>query len=290
MIIPYKKMKKVWLFLLVCLCSAIFCIWQNNSIVITKSEYGNAKIPKEFDGYVIAHISDLHNKEFGPNQNILLNKLKSTSPDIIVITGDLLDRRRFDLNIAMKFLEGAVQIAPVYYVSGNHEAWSHQYPSIKRELLKAGIQVLDDSMIELSIGTSSMNLLGVKDPAFLTFDALGRTDTSQLKESLRQWSSNEGFQILLSHRPELFNLYAENNLDLIFSGHAHGGQVRIPFIGGLIAPDQGFFPQYTSGSHTKDQSTMFVSRGLGNSIIPIRVFNRPEIVVVTLQSPKEVVE
>jgi len=95
---------------------------------------------------------------------------------------------------------------------------------------------------------------------------------------------------LLSHRPELFDLYAENNLDLIFSGHAHGGQVRIPFIGGLIAPDQGFFPQYTSGSHTKDQSTMFVSRGLGNSIIPIQVFNRPEIVVVTLQSPKEVVE
>lgn len=95
---------------------------------------------------------------------------------------------------------------------------------------------------------------------------------------------------MLSHRPELFDLYAENNLDLIFSGHAHGGQVRIPFIGGLIAPDQGFFPQYTSGSHTKDQSTMFVSRGLGNSIIPIQVFNRPEIVVVTLQSPKEVVE
>ena len=105
-----------------------------------------------------------------------------------------------------------------------------------------------------------------------------------MKEHLKDLSYDSVFNILLSHRPELFDLYADRNIDLIFSGHAHGGQFRIPFIGGLVAPDQGLFPKYTSGVYKQNQSTMIVSRGLGNSIIPIRIFNRPEIVVVTLQS------
>jgi predicted MPP superfamily phosphohydrolase len=96
----------------------------------------------------------------------------------------------------------------------------------------------------------------------------------------------KNFKILLSHRPELFDLYSENSMDLVFTGHAHGGQIRIPFIGGLIAPDQGIFPKYSSGSYSKDSTTMFVSRGLGNSIFPVRIFNRPEIVVVTLRNLK----
>jgi predicted MPP superfamily phosphohydrolase len=105
-----------------------------------------------------------------------------------------------------------------------------------------------------------------------------------MKEKLNKWSSDENFKILLSHRPELFDLYSDNDMDLIFAGHAHGGQFRIPFIGGLVAPDQGLVPEFTSGSYTQNSSTMFVSRGLGNSIVPIRIFNRPEIVVVTLKS------
>lgn len=280
-----KRGKKILALLLVGLCMVIFAGWQNNSIVITKSDCRSVKIPPEFNGCVIAHISDLHNKEFGKNQKILLSKLKSTSPDLIVITGDLIDRRRFDLSIAMSFIEGAVQIAPVYYVSGNHEAWSNKYPLIKSSLLRAGVQVLDDSMVELSRGKSSINLLGLKDPAFLSSNYIDGTDLSQFLECLQQWSANEGFQILLSHRPELFDLYAENHMDLIFSGHAHGGQVRLPLLGGLVAPDQGFFPRYTSGCYKQNGSAMLVSRGLGNSIFPVRVFNRPEIVVVTLKSP-----
>ncbi len=139
-------------------------------------------------------------------------------------------------------------------------------------------------MVEYTIGNSSINLLGLQDPAFISANNIEDTKGLGFYDSLKQWSSNDNFQILLSHRPELFDLYVEHNIDLVFSGHAHGGQFRLPFIGGLVAPDQGVFPQYTSGSYNKNQTTMYVSRGLGNSIIPIRIFNRPEIVLVKLKS------
>lgn len=264
----------------------IFCIYQNNSIVITKSNYNNPKIPSDFDGFTIVHISDLHNKMFGNNQTEILNKVRSLSPDIIVVTGDLIDRRKYNLGNAMTFISGAAKIAPVYYVSGNHEAWSGKFPLIKKSLLDAGVHILDDTAVELSKGRSSIYIMGLSDPDFLTSHYVDGTNISKMSEQLKQWSTNEKFKILLSHRPELFELYCENNLDLVFTGHAHGGQVRIPFVGGLVAPDQGVFPKYTSGSYSKVSSTMFVSRGLGNSIFPIRIFNRPEIIAVTLRNNK----
>lgn len=217
---------------------------------------------------------------------IPFNKLKSASPDIIVITGDLIDRREYDLDIAIAFIKGAVDIAPVYYVSGNHEAWSGKYALIKEKLIANGVIVLDNKAFELKKGDESIQILGLSDPDFLTSDYLDGTDNREILKQLKIWSNGESFKILLSHRPELLNLYFENNIDLIFTGHAHGGQFRIPGIGGLVAPDQGFFPKYTSGSYKKGMSTMFVSRGLGNSIIPIRIFNRPEIVVVTLKQKR----
>jgi predicted MPP superfamily phosphohydrolase len=194
------------------------------------------------------------------------------------------DRRKYDLDKAMAFVEGALDIAPVFYISGNHEAWSGKYSTIKKELEDAGVHVLDNDVIRLSIGGSSIHMFGVRDPDFHTSNYLEGTDITEMTDQFKKWSSYKSFKILLSHRPELFDLYCENKMDLIFTGHAHGGQVRIPFIGGLVAPDQGLFPKYTSGYYTKDESTMFVSRGLGNSIIPIRIFNRPEIVVVTLKT------
>lgn len=276
------------LVLLIILCGSIgFCLWQNNSITITKSDYINSKIPEEFNGFVIAHISDLHNKQFGKDQQYILSKLKNISPNTIVITGDLIDRRKYDLDTAMSFIEGAIDIAPVYYVSGNHEAWSGRYATIVKRLEEAGVHVIDDDVVKLLTGDSSIFMFGVKDPDFLTSSYLEGTDITAMKEHLEKWSSYEGFKILLSHRPELFDLYCQSNMDLIFTGHAHGGQFRIPFVGGLFAPDQGLFPKYTSGSYRKESSTMYVSRGLGNSIIPIRIFNRPEIVVVTLRTRGE---
>lgn len=281
-----KKLKIVLTIIIFFLGSIIFCIYENNSIVITKSNFSSQKITSDFDGFTIAQISDLHNKLFGDDQAKILNKLKSISPDIIVITGDLIDRRKYNLDIAMTFISGAVKIAPVYYVSGNHEAWSGDFPLIKKSLVEAGVNVLDDIVVELTKGKTSIDIIGLSDPDFLTSDYIEGTNTSKTIEQLKQWVMGKNFKILLSHRPELFDLYSENSMDLVFTGHAHGGQIRIPFIGGLIAPDQGIFPKYSSGSYSKDSTTMFVSRGLGNSIFPVRVFNRPEIVVVTLRNLK----
>lgn len=262
----------------------IFSIYQNNSIVVTKSNYNSLKIPGDFNGFTIVHISDLHNKMFGDCQAGILNKIKSLSPDIIVVTGDLIDRRKYNLDIAMAFIFEAVKTAPVYYVSGNHEAWSGKFSLIEESLIDAGVHILDDRAVEITKGKNTINLMGLADPAFLPSNYFDGTNISNMAKQLKQWSTGDNFSILLSHRPELFDLYCENNIDLVFTGHAHGGQIRIPFIGGLVAPDQGMFPKYTSSSYYKDSTTMFVSRGLGNSIFPIRIFNRPEIVAVTLRN------
>ena len=288
-----RRISAVLLLLLV-----TFFWWQNNSLVITHIDYATPKIPSDFHGFTIVHISDLHNKAFGKEQTTLLSRVASQSPDVIVVTGDLIDRRRYHLETAMDFIHGAVAIAPTYFVSGNHEAWSGQYDVIKGQLMEAGVHVLDDDTRLITREDSALRMVGLSDPAFLTASYLEGTSIGKMEDQLRKWAGSDAaaqsnatnggeaelFTILLSHRPELFHLYHENNMHLIFSGHAHGGQFRLPLLGGLVAPDQGLFPKYTSGSHTHGDSTMVVSRGLGNSIIPLRVFNRPEIVVVTLKS------
>ena len=286
MFIKYKKIRILLIVAFIIASMSLFCVWQNNDITTTQIAYSNAKIPDEFNGYSIVQISDLHNKEFGKNQGRLLQKVKAISPDIIVVTGDLVDRRKYDLDTAMIFIKGAVEIAPVYFVSGNHEAWSGDYKNISQRLLSCGVTILDDNKVKLIKDEAKIEILGLSDPDFSTSSYMEGTNSSKLKEQLKILSDESVFQILLSHRPELIDVYANENIDIIFSGHAHGGQIRIPFIGGLVAPDQGLFPKYTSGTYTQNQSTLVVSRGLGNSIIPVRIFNRPEIVVVTLQSEK----
>lgn len=261
----------------------VFFMWQNNSITVSEYEYSNLKVPGDFEGYRIVHISDLHNKMFGERQSKLLSEIEKLDPDIIVVTGDLIDRRRFDLENAVSFIDGAISMAPIYFVSGNHEAWSGKYPEIKDRLLASGVIILDDTFTEITKGTATIKLFGFADPGFNNRgDRKTETSNEKLERLVSDWSEKGDFKVLLTHRPELFEAYKAVNLDLIFAGHAHGGQFRIPFIGAIFAPDQGFFPEYTSGSYKEEDSTMFVSRGLGNSIIPIRIFNRPEIVSVTL--------
>lgn len=280
----YKEYKKITYIGVIVTFLILFLIWQNNHIVISDFNYNNQVLPDEFNGFKIVHISDLHNKLFGKNQEHILKKINSASPDIIVVTGDLIDRRRYDLETSLLFIEGAIEIAPIYYVSGNHEAWSGDYDNIRKRLISHGVVVLDDTKVEIVRDNETIEILGLIDPAFLTSSYLDERDTSRLEDHLKLMRDDGIFQILLSHRPDLIDIYSKENIDIIFSGHAHGGQIRIPGIGGIVAPDQGFFPKYTSGAHTINKSTMYVSRGLGNSLIPIRIFNRPEIVVVTLLS------
>lgn len=279
------KLKRSTIVLFLLLILIIFFVWQNNHIVLSGYEYRNRRIPEEFNDYRIIQISDLHNKDF---KGRLVEKVRSNNPDIIVITGDLIDRRNTNINVAMQLIQELESIAPIYYVSGNHEQLSGVYDQLVEQLEGSNVLVIDHQYVELERKGKKIGLLGIADPAI----GLGegnylRADSSQyIEKSIKEiltpkWTT---FNILLSHRPEYFKLYRDLDVDLVFSGHAHGGQIRLPFLGGLIAPHQGFLPKYTEGIYRDGRTSMVVSRGLGNSIFPLRVFNRPELIVVTLRS------
>ena len=256
--------------------AAGFVYYQNNALQVTRYEYVNEELPFGFDGYKILHISDLHNKNFGADQYRLVQKMYDQMPDAIVITGDLIDSRRTDFNKACEFIRGALLVAPVYYVAGNHEFRSQKYENLVGMLTDLGVTVLDQNCVVLKAGEDTISLMGMKDPAFYNGD---------YEEQLAALAGQTGgFKILLSHRPEKMDLYAHLGIDLVFAGHAHGGQVRLPGVGGLLAPHQGFFPKYSGGMYRKDKTTLVVSRGLGNSAVPVRVFNRPQLVTVTLHA------
>jgi uncharacterized protein len=177
-------------------------------------------------------------------------------------------------------------LAPTYFVTGNHEWWSGNYETLETELLNSGVHVLRNESVEITKNEQSIQLIGIDDPAQST-----NSDSAAVLEDYLQLASedidDEAVRILLTHRPEVFSMYADYEIQLVFTGHAHGGQVRLPFLGAVAAPDQGVFPEYTAGKYTQNNTTMVVNRGLGNSVIPVRVFNRPEIIVTTLQSSLE---
>lgn len=275
-----KKHIKLIVIIVFLLC---FSYFENNNIVITKYSIKSDKLPKSFNNFKIVQISDLHNKIFYKDNNSLVSKIKSQNPDIIVITGDLVDRRRYNEENALSFIDKVKSIAPIYYVNGNHEGWSGKFESLEKKLKEKGVILLRNESIDYEMDKEKIVILGVDDPSFNN----GDYSEDIIKEELLQVDSKKNYTILLSHRPELFDLYVYNNIDVAFTGHAHGGQIIIPFIGGVIAPNQGFFPKYYKGMYTKNNTTMVLSRGLGNSIVPQRIFNRPEIVTVTLNSAAE---
>ena len=257
-------------------------LWGNTALEVNEYEIVSDRIPQGFDGFRIAQVSDLHNAEFGEGNSKLLELLSRTDPDIIVLTGDLIDSRNTDIEIALAFAREAMKIAPVYFVSGNHEARVIEYEDLKMGLAEAGVIVLENQKDEITREGESITLMGIDDPSFQESYLFGDAEgvAKQTIETLQRES--DGYTVLLSHRPELFELYVETGMDLVFSGHAHGGQFRLPFIGGLVAPNQGFFPKYDAGLFSEENTTMIVSRGVGNSIVPLRFNNRPEIIVVML--------
>ena len=259
----------------------IWIAWGNSALMVNEIKITNDKIPQSFEGFRIAQVSDLHNAELGKDNNKLIEKLNECEPDIIVLTGDLIDSNHTNLEVALSFARQAVKIAPCYFVTGNHEAWvGPQYEELKTSLENAGVTVLQDEAIELNYGDECIQLIGLNDPDFSERDSF--LSESILETKLSQVNISNGFTILLSHRPEHFNVYQNKNIDLVLSGHAHGGQFRLPFLGGVIAPNQGLFPKYDAGIYTENGTTMIVSRGIGNSIIPVRINNRPEIVIIEL--------
>ncbi|EEL70698.1 MULTISPECIES: metallophosphoesterase [Bacillus] len=277
-----KKTKRIILIIGILVGISIFLYLQNNLISITEVKITSSKIPSSFKGYKILQISDLHNKKFGDNQDVLIKKVKNSNPDIIVITGDLIDSKSYDAEISLQVIRELVKEYPIYFVTGNHEKWSGKYNSLEKELKKHHVTVLRNEHVSIRKGEQEINLLGIDDPEFVIGN---RTEGDIVKDEIIKAKIEmqpDRYNVLLSHRPEFIEEYADEQIDLVLSGHAHGGQVRLPFIGGLVAPNQGVLPKYTAGLYEKQNTSMIVSRGLGNSIIPQRIFNRPEIVVVQL--------
>lgn len=255
--------------------------WGNRAVMVHTISVTDQRLPQEFEGFRIAQISDLHNEVFGSGNGELLTLLAGTRPDIIVITGDLIDSRRTDVSAALEFVRGAVEIAPVYYVAGNHESrLPEEFWMLERCMENLGVSVLRGERTLLTREGAAVALIGVDDPTFQ--DKNSANWPGIVAEELGRLREEGLYSILLIHRPELLETYARAGMNLVFSGHAHGGQVRIPFVGGVIAPNQGFFPQYDGGLYTMGDTQLVVSRGLGNSLCPLRVNNRPEIVLAEL--------
>ena len=286
----------------------------NDDLGVTYYTVQADSIPDSFKGLRIAQISDLHNAEFGEDNIRLLTMLKETKPDMIAITGDLVDSDRTDVDIAISFAKEAVKIAPCYYILGNNEVVIDDYEAFEAALVAAGFVVLHDEAVEFVYNGESLQLFGYDDPYLYTYKrkkmaeaarAVARVSgatSEEIKKVFFDVAESEAeyeeqihrrlqaleiekddFTILLSHRPELYEEYGKIDADLVLTGHAHGGQIRIDGIGGIYAPTQGLFPKYTEGVFVEGDMHMVVSRGLGNSGFPYRINNPPEIVIIDIQ-------
>lgn len=256
---------------------------------ISKRIFCSQNLPEGFLGCKFLQVSDLHNRRFGKKQKNLIETTKQLHPDYIFITGDLIDQHHRNINDVCYYLKEVNEIAPIYYVTGNHE-WETKDKGKRlfSFMENIGIYVLHDRIIEIERGASKIQLFGIDDPYMMVGKRTYNSDAIYAEFFLKRFiklvkSRKRMFTILLSHRPEFIHFYAKANIDLVFAGHAHGGQFRIPGIGGVLAPHQGFFPKYAEGMIRKGNTCMVVSRGLGNSGFPFRINNPPEIVLVTLQ-------
>lgn len=308
---------------------------------VNNYEIKDKQVPEAFNDTVIVQVSDLHSAIFGENQSDLLAAIKEARPDMIAITGDLIDSHYNDIDRVMYFINGAVKIAPTFYVTGNHEAWTKLYLELEEALIKAGVTLLRDDIVEIEKDNQSISIIGLDDPAFSKYqpkqgmfsgienlyynirgNKLGVANMSvsnfntkyanyvtpsvfassinsanpsigieraeydlSFTDKLHVLSNQtEGYKILLSHRPEYFKDFVNAKANLVLTGHTHGGQVCFPILGGVYAPNQGVFPEYSDGLYEEDRTKMIISRGLGNSGVPFRLNNPPELIVITLKN------
>ena len=238
-----------------------FCLYQNYHLTVTEYE---ADLGLEND-LTIVQVSDLHNQIFGIGESALLKKIEAADPDLIVVTGDAVDKTHTSYSISLSFFKGAVKIAPVYYITGNHEVFLHgpKTDAFMDDLRALGVVILDDTYVDMG----GYVLAGIGDASLDSFNAYGPF-------------SDEKPVIMLAHEPQYHSLYESLGADLVLTGHFHGGQIIIPGVGGLVSPEFEFLPDYYEGMRSFGSTTVILSRGLGNSIIPVRINNYPELVVV----------
>ncbi len=260
--------------------AAAWIIYDNLRLTVSRHVVEFKELPEEFDGFKIVQVSDLHNARFGREQSRLMAAIRAEKPDLIAITGDLFHTLRREN--AFSFLEQAARLAPCYYVSGNHEQrFADYFIAIKPKLQSLGAVILDDEAAQISRNGASITVIGLADPSFQQHVPPERLTDEKLT---RLCGSESGFTLLLSHRPELFPVYARHNVSLALTGHAHGGQVRIPLAKrGLFAVHQGWLPKYTEGIFVENNTKMIVSRSLGNSTLYPKINDPPELVAVQLR-------
>ena len=245
---------------------------------ISRYEVNSKKLPESFDGFKIVQLSDLHGAEFGEDGMGLVEKVKELEPDIIALTGDFVTDEG-DLAAVKKLAGWLTELCPVYFVSGNHEFGSGLAVKVRNILERAGVKYLSNEYLTISRGEDEILLGGVEDPLAYA-DMLSPDELAQKMND----AAPDAFKILLGHRNYWMTEYPELPVDLIFCGHAHGGLIRIPGVGGLIGTDRRLFPDFDAGEYNNGRYTLIVSRGLGNSVSIPRIFNRPEIVCVELSS------
>lgn len=279
----------LWLVVIVAVLAAgwLWFQWQCWGVKTTVTQVELSGLPGEFDGLRIAHLSDIHGHEYGEGSKELIAMVAEQEPDLIVLTGDIIDQEG-QLMMIPALAKGLAAIAPCYYVTGNHE-WSLEWSqktgivkTLKSLLENNGVTVLSNEYVVLERNGASVVLAGIDDPN-------GYADQKTPEELSAEIEAEQPglFTILLAHRNDAFDRYAAAGYDLVLSGHGHGGIVRLPFTDGLLSPARTLFPTWTAGVYTLGDSTLFVSRGLGNNTVPIngfRLFNRPDLAILELKS------
>lgn len=277
-------MKKFLLLLILALF--IYTIYSNWQIKVTNYEIHSEEIPTSFKGFKIAQVSDLHNRDFGEENNRLLKKLDKQSPDIVVLTGDMVSTSDQNFEAFFSFTKKVASKYPTYYIVGNHEQAldSNYQEEIYNYLDSIGVTTIDNDVVVLEDGEDKINLYGIW--YHLMYYKNAKDDsihfgTEQMSKIVGQ--AKEGFNIGLIHNPVYFETYADWGMDLVLSGHMHGGIINVPFKGGLLSPEKEFFPKYDAGYFKYNHSQMIISRGLGDSIKIPRIFNTPELVIIELK-------
>ena len=254
----------------------------DNRLEVSYYTIPSPKLPKGFDGFRIVQLSDYHCETL-PG---LVDEVKNLHPALIVCTGDMVNDEGSYLP-AIDLTRRLKRLAPVYMITGNHDLWRNDYYDLEKALTEAGAVFLHNQRVLIHQGDDQIALTGIDDPLTRSSGEIER----HLSESLEKVASWEGFDILLFHRANLMDRLKDCGFDLILSGHMHGGQLRLPGLGGFVSPKSGFgantpvfFPKYFGGIYEHKSTRMIVSRGLGNPMVIPRLFNRPEIVMIELAS------
>jgi len=277
---PRRRRRTALALLVLAVLAALFLRWDNTALQVTEFSPAFSDLPQGFDGCRIVVLGDLHSTFFGEENKTLLEAVQAQEPEYIFLVGDLLDAfREIPEGYAAQTAAGLAAIAPTYYVTGNHEWAIGGVPELKGLLEAQGVTVLSNESVTLGRNGDTVVLAGIDDPNGYADQKSPETVAAEVYAQY-----GDPFWLLLAHRNNYFpDQYSLLGADLVVSGHGHGGLIRLPFTDGLVSTDRTFFPSYTAGLYEKNGSALFVTRGLGNSGPTFRLFNRPEVAVLTLR-------